>query len=106
MTFILADVCNPADAAVGVDLMLSILNSCCNDAKFDISAFFVNHDIVSGEVTLTREDVVSHVLNGQCASRKAPGCSEVMHAVQSPVRIALTITETIITCCERKQILA
>ena len=56
------------------------------------------------DAPLTREDVILHFLNGQCASRKAPGCSEVAHAVRSPIRLALTITETIVIRCERKQI--
>ena len=56
------------------------------------------------DAPLTREDVILHFLNGQCASRNAPGCSEVAHAVRSPIRLALTITETIVVRCERKQI--
>ena len=86
MTPVLADACNLADDAVDVDLMLSILNSCCNDANFDISAFFVNHDIFSDEVPLTHEDAVSHISNGQChcASRNGPGCSEIARSVRSP----------------------
>ena len=93
MTPVLADVCNLADDAVGVDLMLSVLNSCCNDANFDISAFFVDHDIVSDEVPLTHDDIVSHISNGQCVSRNAPGRSEIARAVRSPVRTAFSITE-------------
>ena len=82
----------PTDDMIDVDLVLSILNSCFH-AEFDVPAFFRNHGLEFDEVPLTREDIVSHLLNGQCASRRAPGCSEVACAVRSPIKIALAVTE-------------
>ncbi|KAF9786787.1 hypothetical protein BJ322DRAFT_1217792 [Thelephora terrestris] len=87
-----------------IDTMLFQMNSCCNDPIFDAPAFFAAHGMESDEVPLTREDVLSHFLNGQCASRKAPGCYEVARAVTSPVKISLMITEAIVVRCGRKQI--
>ena len=66
--------------------------------------FFAIHGMESDDLSLTREDVMSHFLNGQCANRKAPGCSEVAHSVRSPIKMALTVTETIVAHCERNQI--
>lgn len=84
--------------------MLSKLELCCNEPSFDISAFYTAHGMESDDEFRDREDVLSHFLNGQCASRNAPGCSEVARAIRSPIEIALTVTETIIVRCERKQI--
>ena len=53
---------------------------------------------------LAGKDVISHILNGQCASLKSPGCSEVAHKVQSPIRIALTVTEALVVRCERGRV--
>jgi len=92
------------DDSIDVDIVLSKLNSCSNDPNFDICTFFAAHGMEPDNVPLTREDIVSHFLNGQCASRKVAGCSEVARAVRSPIRLALTITETIIIRCERNQI--
>ena len=44
------------------------------------------------------------MLNGQCASLKSPGCSEVAHKVRSPIRIALTVTEAVVIRCKRDQV--
>ena len=93
-----------SDDSIDIDLVLSKLNSCCNDPNFDISTFSAIHGMDSDDVPLTREDVISHFLNGQCASRKAPGCSEVAHSVRSPIRIALMTTEAIVVRYECKQI--
>ena len=94
----------PRDDSIDVDIILSKLNLCCNDPNFDLSTFFVTHGVDSDDESLTYEDVVSHFLNGQCAGRNAPGCSEVARSVRSPIKMALTITETIVVRCERKQI--
>jgi len=102
----LADTRAPCNDSVDVDIILSKLNSCTNDPDFDLPSFFACHSVKNVDVPLTREDViVSHFLNGQCVERKAPGCSEVAHGVRSPVKMVLTITETIVAQCERKQVL-
>ena len=90
---------------IDVNIILSKLNSCTNDPDFDLFSFFTCHGVENDDVPLTCEDVILHFLNGQCVERKAPGCSEVTHGVQSPIKMALTITETIVTQCECKQIL-
>ena len=100
----LADGPTLSDDSVDVDIMLSKLNSCCNDRNFDISAFFAIHGVEPDDVPLTHEDVILHFLNGQFASRNAPGCSEVARGVRSPIKMALAITEAIMVLCERKQI--
>ena len=92
------------DDSINVNLVLSTLNSCSKDVNFDISTFFSIHGVESDDLLLTREDVISHFFNGQCASRKSPGCSEVARGVRSPIKMALTVTETIIVRCEHKQI--
>ena len=92
------------DDSIDVDLVLSKLYSCSKDAHFDISAFFAIRGMESDDLLLTCEDVVSHFLNGQCANRKAPGCSEVAQSVQSPIKMVLTVIEAIIAHCEHKQI--
>jgi hypothetical protein len=79
-------------------------NSCTNDPNFDMPAFFAIHGMEPDDVSLTREDVISHFLNGQCVNRKAPGCSEAAHAVRSPIAMALIVTEAIVARCEHKQI--
>ena len=66
--------------------------------------FFAIHDIDSDDVPSTHEDVISHFLNGKCAGRKAPGCSEVAHEVRSPVKMALSVTEAIVTQCKRNRV--
>ena len=91
-----ADTHTPCDDSIDVDMIFSELNLCYNDPTFDQSAFFA--------VRLTREDVMSHFLNSQCAGRKAPGSSEVARGVQSAIRMALTVTETFVVSCERKLI--
>lgn len=68
--------------------MLSQLNSCCNDPKFDVPTFFATHGVESNDVLPSHEDVISHFLNGQCASRKSPGCSEVARNIRSPVKMS------------------
>lgn len=85
--------------------MFSKLNSCCNDSGFDVPAFFAVHGIEFDNAQLNREDLIAHFLNGQCASSKAPGCSEVARSIRSPIKIALMITEAIVTRCERKEIM-
>jgi hypothetical protein len=62
--------------------------------------FFAAHGIDSDDMPLTHEDVVSHFLNGQCASQKAPGCVEVAGDVQSSIKMALVVTEAIVACRE------
>ena len=93
-----------SDDSIDIEIVLSKLNSCCNDPSFDVSAFFAIHGLDSDDVPLTREDVISHFLNGQRASRKAPGCSEVARGVRSPIRMALLTTEAVVARCECKQI--
>ena len=101
----LADTHPLCNDSVDVDIILSKLNSCTNDPNFDLPSFFTCHGVDNDDVPLTREDVVSHFLNGQCTSRSAPGCSEVARGVRSPIKMALAITETVVVQCERKQIL-
>lgn len=100
------DVQDVDDDHVDVNIVLWKLNSCSNDQSFDTSAFFAIHDMEPDDVPLTREDIMSHFLNGQCASRKAPGCREVSHNVRSPIKMALVVTEEIIARCERNEISA
>ena len=101
----LADTRTPYNDLIDVDIILSKLNSCTNDPDFDLPSFSTCHGVKNDDVPLTHEDVISHFLNGQCVERKAPGRPEVTHGVRSPVKMALTITETIVTQCECKQIL-
>ena len=84
--------------------MLWKLDSCVNDPNFDMSAFFAAHGMESFDTSLTREDVISHFLNGQCVARDAPGCLEVSCGVRSPIKMALMVTESIVARCKRKQI--
>jgi hypothetical protein len=77
---------------VDVNIVLWKLNSCFNNQSFDTSAFSAIHDMEPDDMLLTRENVMSHFLNGRCASRKAPGCSELSHSVRSPVKMALAVT--------------
>ena len=100
----LADVRTNHDNLIDVDIILSKLNSCSNNDDFDLSAFFAAHGVDVDGVPLTHEDVISHFLNGQCAGRDVPGCSEVACGVRSPIKIALTVTEAIVVHCECKQI--
>ena len=79
------------------------LNSCSEDANLGISTFFAIHGMESDDLS-TREDVMSHFLNGRCANRKAPGCSEVARSVRSLIKMAATVTETIVAHCEHKQV--
>ena len=58
-----------SDDSIDVDIILFKLNPCCNDPNFDGFAFFVICGVDSDDVLLTREDAMSHFLNGQCASR-------------------------------------
>jgi len=95
-----------SDDSIDIDIVLDKLKSCLNDPDFDLSAFFATHGVEPDDVPLNRDDVILHFLNGQCASRKAPGCCEVAHAVRSPIKVALTITEAIVAQCEGKQISA
>jgi hypothetical protein len=46
------------------------------------------------------------LLNGRCAGRNAPGRSKVVRGVQSPIKMALMITdhEAIVIHCERQGI--
>jgi hypothetical protein len=67
--------------SIDVDIVLSKLNQCFNDPNFDLPAFFTTHGVDSDDMSLTHEDVMSHFLNGQCAGRKSPGCSEVARGV-------------------------
>ena len=92
------------DDSIDVNLVLSKLNSCSKGTNFDISTFFTIHSMESDDLPLTCEDVMSHFLNGQCAKRKAPGCSEIARSVQSQIKMALTVTEAIISHHEHKQI--
>jgi hypothetical protein len=86
-----------------MDIILCQLNSCCNNPEFDVSKFFATHGI-EDDVSLSREDVMAHFLNGQCATRKTPGCSEVVHVTQSPIKMALMVTEAIVAHCGHSQI--
>lgn len=61
-----ADTENLHDDSTNVD-MLSQLNLCCNDPKFD----FAGHGVEPDDVLLSHEDVMSHFLNGQRTSRKS-----------------------------------
>lgn len=61
------------DCVVDIDVVLSKLNLCSNESNFNVSDFFAIHGIYSGDVSLTRDDVVSHFMNGQCAGRNVPG---------------------------------
>ena len=103
---VLTNVCFLADTrtlcadAIDVDNVLSKLNQCSSDPKFDLHAFFTAHAVEFDDVSLTREDVMSHFLNGQCAGRKAPGCHEVAHDVRYPVGMALATTEAVVVSCE------
>jgi len=65
---------------------------------------FVTHSVDSDDVLLAHEDVISHFLNGKCAGRKTPGCSEVARDVLSPIKMALTVTEAIVVQRKRNQI--
>ncbi|KAF9648364.1 hypothetical protein BDM02DRAFT_2301750 [Thelephora ganbajun] len=94
----------PSDNSIDVNIVLSKLNSCFNDPNFNVSVLFATHGVDLDDVSSNCEDVVSHFLNGQCASRKAPGCSEVARSVSSPIKMALMVTETTVVHCERKQI--
>ena len=90
--------------SIDVDIILSKLNSCSNDPNFNQSAFFTAHGVDVDDAPLTREDVISHFLNGQCAGRKTTGCSEVARDIRSPIKMALIVTEAIVISCEHERI--
>ena len=48
------------DRLIDINIALSKLNSCSNEPDFDTSAFFDVHGMESDNVSLTREDIVSH----------------------------------------------
>ena len=73
----LVDTRTNCDNLIDVNIILSKLNPCSNNHDFDLSAFFATHGVDIDGVPLTREDIISHFLNGQCAGRNVPGCSEV-----------------------------
>jgi len=90
--------------SINVDIVLSKLNLCLHDLNFDPSTFFVTHAVDSDDIPLAHKDVISHFLNGKCARRTNPGCSEVVRDVRSPIKMALTVTKAIIVQCKRNQI--
>jgi len=93
-----------SNESIDIDIILETLNLCSNDLNFDPSTFLATHGVDSEDVPLTREDVISHFMNGECAGRRAPGCSEVARGVRSPIKMALTITEAIVVQCDRNRI--
>ena len=89
--------------SIDVNLASSKLSSCSEDANINISTFFAIRGMEPDDLS-TREDAMSHFLNGRCANRKAPGCSEVARSGRSPIKVAVTVTEAIVAHCEHKQI--
>ena len=59
-------------------------------------------DIDDVPLTHVHEDVTLHFPNDQCASRSV-GCSDVARTIRSPIKMVIAITETVVVCCERKQ---
>ena len=53
------------DNLINVDILLSKMNSCINNMDFDLSTFFTYHGIDVDGVTLTRENIILHFLNGR-----------------------------------------
>ena len=98
------DVVKVDNDKINVDIVLFELNSCCSDTELCISNLICAHGLESNDVLLSREDIISHLLNGQCASQEKPGCSQIARAVQSPIRMAIMVTEEILARCECKQI--
>jgi hypothetical protein len=74
LTSTFTDAPEPGDDSIDIDIVLSTLNSCCNDPGFNASEFFAIHNAGFDDAPLNREDVMSHLLNGQCANKTTPGC--------------------------------
>ena len=60
------------DCSIGINIVSSKLNLCSNESKFNVSELFAFRGIDFGDAPLTRDDVVLHLTNGQCASRNVP----------------------------------
>ena len=56
------------------------------------------------DLLLDESDVISHLVNGYCASHSANGCTEVSRGVRSPVRMAITVTQIVIDAHLRGQL--
>ena len=51
-----------SDDSIDIDLVLSKLNSCCNDPNFDVSTFSAIHGMDSNDVPLTCDVEVGEVM--------------------------------------------
>lgn len=66
--------------------------------------FVTNHGMDTEDLLLDESDVISHLMNGCCATHSTNGCTEVSRGVKSPVRMAITVTQIVIDACLRGQL--
>ena len=91
--------------SIDAELVLSKLNDhLLNDPIVDVSVLFVAHGMNVEDPLLDKSDAILHLMNGYCANHSTNACAEVLQDVNSPVKMAIAVTEIILDSYSQGQL--